>query len=209
MKDEIAGVILAGGLSRRMGGGDKSLLELAGRPILSHVITRFFPQVARLALNANGDASSFKHFGLPVVADTAEGFAGPLAGVLAALEWAAANGSATSVVSAAGDTPFLPLDLVQRRASTAGASPDRITVAHSDGRSHPVFALWPVTLRSPLSRALAEGQRKVSAFVEGQDHIHVEFVPEIEGGQVVDPFFNINTPHDIAEAERILGVGAK
>jgi molybdopterin-guanine dinucleotide biosynthesis protein A len=209
MSDEIAGVILAGGLSRRMGGGDKGLLELAGRPILSHVIARLAPQVAQLALNANGDASRFQHFGLPVIADTVDGFAGPLAGVLAALEWAVANGSATSVVSAAGDTPFLPLDLVERLASAAGASPGRIAVAHSGGRSHPVFALWPISLRSPLSRALADGQRKVSAFIEAQDHVHVEFAPETEGGQVVDPFFNINTPGDIAAAERILGVGAK
>lgn len=209
MNDEIAGVILAGGLSRRMGGGDKGLLELAGRPILSHVIARFAPQVAQLALNANGDASRFRDFDLPVLADTVEGFAGPLAGVLAALEWAAANGSVTSVVSAAGDTPFLPVDLVERLASAAGASPGRIAVAHSGGRSHPVCALWPVSLRTPLTRALAEGQRKVSAFIEGQDHIHVEFAPEMQGGRVVDPFFNINTPHDIAEAERIVGVGAK
>src|SRR5690606_37208572 len=124
MNEKVAGIILAGGLSRRMGGGDKSLLELAGRPILAHVVARLAPQVEALALNANGDASRLKDFDLPVMADTVEGFAGPLAGILAGLEWAASNKRFRAVVTVAGDTPFFPLDLVERLSASVAKHPD-------------------------------------------------------------------------------------
>jgi molybdopterin-guanine dinucleotide biosynthesis protein A len=204
MNENVAGIILAGGLSRRMGGGDKGLLELAGRPVLAHVVSRLAPQVASLALNANGDASRFKDLDLPVVADTVEGFAGPLAGILAGLEWAA-NTRSRAVVTVAGDTPFFPLDLVERLAASVAADPAAIAVACSNGRRHPVFALWPLTLRPALAGALAVGERKVSAFIDSQAFVDVDFPSKMPVYGAFDPFFNINTPQDLAEAGRILG----
>ncbi len=204
MRKEIAGIVLAGGRSTRMGGGDKGLLTLAGRPVLAHVLARFESQVETLALNANGDPSRFDAFGLPVVADTVEGFAGPLAGILAGLEWAASRTSAKRVASAAADTPFLPENLVERLATAAEGRPQAIAVACSDGRRHPVFALWPASLRAPLARALLAGERRVSAFLAAQDCVDVEFPAGLWGTRAVDPFFNINTPSDLAEAERLL-----
>jgi molybdopterin-guanine dinucleotide biosynthesis protein A len=196
----LAGLLLAGGLSRRMGGGDKSLKLLAGRPILAHIIERAAPQVAALALNANGDAARFAAFGLPVVADSVPDFAGPLAGVLAGLDWAAAHvPGATHVASFAGDAPFLPRDLVARLAGAAAQGHD-LACAASAGRAHPVFGLWPVVLRDALRRAVAEeGIRKVDAWTARYDLVAVEFatVP-------IDPFFNANRPDDLAEAERLV-----
>jgi molybdopterin-guanine dinucleotide biosynthesis protein A len=203
MNDRVAGIILAGGLSRRMGGGDKGLLALAGRPILERVVSRLSPQVDRLAINANGDASRFRAFELPVVADTVEGFAGPLAGILAGLEWAAADPLCRAVVTVAADTPLFPPDLVERLSAAAEAQPGAIAVACSGGRRHPVFSLWPATLRPALARTLAQGERRVSAFIDGQAFVDVDFSSAAQGG--LDPFFNINTPQDLAEAERILG----
>lgn len=203
MSKEIAGIILAGGQSSRMGGGDKGLLELDGRSVLAHLVARLEPQVDRLALNANGDASRFAAFGLPVVADTIEGFAGPLAGVLSGLEWAS-SARLAKAVSAAADTPFVPLDLVGRLSASVDGNPNAIAVACSAGRRHPVFALWPVALRSALARALANGERRVSAFIDAHEHVEVEFSLASPGNRPVDPFFNINTPQDLEEAERML-----
>ena len=196
----IAGVVLAGGLSRRMGGGDKGLKLLAGRPILAHIIERAAPQVAALALNANGDAARFAAFGLPVVADSVPDFAGPLAGVLAGLDWAAAHvPGATHVASFAGDAPFLPRDLVARLAA-ALAQGHALACAASAGRAHPVFGLWPLALRQMLRRAVAEeGVRKVDAWTARYDLVTVEFATA-----PIDPFFNANQPADLAEAERLM-----
>ena len=204
MRKEIAGIVLAGGRSTRMGGGDKGLSMLAGRPILAHVLSRLHPQVQRLALNANGDPSRFDAFGLPVVPDTVEGFAGPLAGVLSGLEWAAAEPSVEMVVSAAADTPFLPENLVERLAAAVEGKAGTVAVACSGGRRHPVFALWPVSLRVSLAQALLAGERRVFAFLDAHESVDVEFPPEHWGRYPVDPFFNINTPPDLAEAERLL-----
>ncbi len=204
MRNKVAGIVLAGGRSTRMGGGDKGLLVLSGRPILTHVVSRLSPQVDALALNANGDASRFGGFGLPVVADSVGEFAGPLAGILAGLEWTAAGTGLDRTASAAADTPFLPRDLVARLAEAAEGSAGKIAVACSDGRRHPVFALWPVSVRAALKDALMAGERRVSSFLEAQGCINVEFQPERWGGYVVDPFFNINTPSDLAEAERLM-----
>src|SRR5690348_11809459 len=183
-----------------MGGGDKSLKLLAGRPILAHIVERAAPQVRALALNANGDAARFAAFGLPVVADSVADFAGPLAGVLAGLDWAAARvPGATHVASFAGDAPFLPRDLVARLAA-AVAQGHMLACAASGGRAHPVFGLWPVALRDALRRAVAqEGIRKVDAWTGRYDLAAVEFaaVP-------IDPFFNANRPDDLAEAERLM-----
>ena len=196
----IAGVILAGGLARRMGGGDKALLPVAGRPLLAHVVERLAPQVDELVLNANGDPSRFAPFGLPVVPDTVEGFAGPLAGVLAGMRWAAARGHA-HVVSAAGDTPFFPADLVPRLLAARGGQPIAMAATEDPERGlseHPTFALWPVRLADDLERALTEGQmRKVIVWTSRHGCARAVF----DGAEF--PFFNVNTPEDLAEAERI------
>ena len=194
----VAGVLLAGGLSRRMGGGDKNLRLLGGRPVLAHVIERVRPQVAALALNANGDPKRFADYGLPVVADTVEGFAGPLAGVLAGLDWAGeAAPRCAWLLSAPTDAPFLPTDLVRRLLDRARGA--EVVVAASDGRSHPVAALWSVSLREPLWNALARGIRKVEDFTRDR-HVGMAEFP----ADPVDPFFNLNRPEDLAEAERLL-----
>lgn len=194
---ECLGVILAGGLARRMGGIDKPLVEIAGRPILSHVIERLAPQCAALVLNANGDPARFAAFGLPVVADSVEGFAGPLAGVLAGMDYAAKHApDAALVLSAPGDTPFLPHDLVARLARARAEGGGEIAVASSGGRAHHAVALWPISLREDLRRALMEeGERKVSAFIERYPNVNVEWPVE-----PCDPFFNVNRPEDLNEA---------
>lgn len=192
-----AGVILAGGLATRMGGGDKCLLPLGGAPMLEGIIARLQPQVSALALNANGDAARFARFGLPVVADSVEGFAGPLAGVLAGLDWAAEQGI-ESIVTAAGDTPFFPQDLVARLlVATEGMEHPLALAATPDGRQ-PTFGLWPVALRHDLRAALEGGLRKVVMWTD----THGGRVAEFDGAG--DPFFNINTPEDLAKAEASL-----
>ncbi|MGR3701852.1 MAG: molybdenum cofactor guanylyltransferase MobA [Paracoccaceae bacterium] len=198
---QVAGVILAGGQARRMGGGDKCLLPLAGgRVVLEEIIARLAGQVGCLALNANGDAARFARFGLPVVADQVAD-AGPLAGVLAGMGWARAQGC-DRLVTVAGDTPFLPADLVARLAAGGGGAP--VSVAATD-RVHPVFALWDVARADDLRAALAAGTRRVMDFAAAQGAVEVVF-PVLGGG---DPFFNINTPEDLvrAQARAIAGGG--
>lgn len=190
----IAGVILAGGLSRRMGGGDKALLPLGGRPILAHVIARLAPQVGPLALNANGDPGRFAGFGLPVVPDGLAGFAGPLAGVLSAMDWAAGLGAAT-VATAAADTPFLPCDLVARLAAGMGGAPAAVAVTE-DG-AHPTCALWRVDPREELREALDGGIRRVTDWTARLGAVAVAF----PGGEA---FFNVNTPADLARAAALM-----
>ena len=200
---EIHGLILAGGLARRMGGGDKALIDVGGQPLLAHVIARLAPQVAGLALNANGDLARFASFGLPVVADDVPGFAGPLAGVLAGLDWLARERpGATHAVSVAADTPFLPSDLVARLAAARAGADARLACAASGGRRHPVIALWPVELRFDLRRALVEEDiRKIEWFMRRHAVVAADWpiAP-------FDPFFNINAPDDLAAAERLLAV---
>jgi molybdenum cofactor guanylyltransferase len=193
------GVVLAGGRARRMGGADKALVEIGGRTMLARVVARLAPQCDGLILSAHGDPERFAAFGLPVVADAIEGFAGPLAGVLAALDWAAANRPGVGwLASLAVDCPFAPRDLVARlRAATSRAAP--LAVAASGGRRHPIIALWSLALREDLRRALVvEGCRKVDRFAE-------RFGPTVVAwpDAPVDPFFNVNTPADVAGAERL------
>ena len=201
---KIAGVILAGGLARRMGGGDKALLELGGETLLARVIARLKPQVGEVVLNANGDPGRFAEFGLPVVADTVEGFAGPLAGILAGMRWAAARGH-THVASAAGDTPFFPADLVARLAETArsGGQPIALAATNDPERGlseHPTFGLWPVDLADNLEQALTVGNmRKIIVWTSRHGCARAVFD---EGAEF--PFFNVNTPEDMVAAERIL-----
>jgi molybdopterin-guanine dinucleotide biosynthesis protein A len=179
------------------------LLELAGIPLLSHVVDRLTPQVSGLVLNANGNPERFAKFGLPVVADSIGGFAGPLAGVLAGMDYAATQGS-SHIVTAAADTPFFPHDLVSRLVEGAKASSSGMAMAATDtpprGVSrHPTFALWPVALREDLRQALRDGTRKVVLWTDRHDCVNVLFE-----GSGIDPFFNVNTPEDMTRAEQIL-----
>jgi molybdopterin-guanine dinucleotide biosynthesis protein A len=192
------GIILAGGQATRMGGGDKSLLPLVGAPILGHVIDRLRPQVAGLALNANGDPERFAAFGLPVLPDSVAGFPGPLAGVLAGLDWAAEEG-ASHVVTAAADTPFFPGDLVPCLQAAAEGQGKPIALARTAGGRHPTFGLWPADLRDNLREALGNGLRKVVAWTDLHGTAYADFP-----SPRFDPFFNVNTPEDLAEAARLM-----
>ncbi len=197
----VVGVLLAGGLARRMGGGDKCLLRLGGRTVLDHVIERARPQVRTLILNANGDPERFAAFGLPVAADVIEGFAGPLAGVLTGMEWARANRpDCRWIATFATDTPFCPLDFVARASRSIEEHDADMACASSGGRAHPVFGLWPVRLAKDLRVAMTEkGVRKVDVWTARHRLAEVDFatVP-------IDPFFNTNRPEDLEEAERQL-----
>ncbi len=188
------GVILAGGRATRMGGGDKGLLQLGDDPILTHVIDRMEPQVAGLALNANGDPDRFARFGLPVVADSIDGFAGPLSGVLAGLDWAAGRG-ADHIVTAAADTPFLPADLVPQLLLAGGDQ--GLALAASPSGRQPTFGLWPVALREDLRAALTDGLRKVVQWTQRHDAGTAAFPDDAA-------FFNVNTPDDLATARAML-----
>lgn len=194
------GVILAGGRATRMGGGDKGLLDLNGKPILNHVIDRLAPQVAGLALNANGDGERFAETDLPVLADSIAEFPGPLAGVLAGLDWAAEQG-AEAIVTAAADTPFFPDDLVAQLMQEAGGMAHPLVLAASRNPEsgklwrQPTFGLWPVSLRDDLRAALQGGLRKVVMWTDQHDGRLAEF-PVTK----IDPFFNVNTPEDLAQA---------
>jgi molybdopterin-guanine dinucleotide biosynthesis protein A len=193
----IFGVILAGGSGRRMGGADKALLRLAGRSLVSRAADRLGPQVEALAISANGDPARFAPLGLPILPDTAP--QGPLSGVLAALDWAAAQG-ATMLVTAAVDTPFFPPDLVPRLILAAETARTSVALAESGGRVHPTFGLWPVTLRDDLRAALARGEARVMDFAHSHCFATAPFSQETA-------FLNLNTPEDLARAE-VLVTGA-
>jgi molybdenum cofactor guanylyltransferase len=196
----VLGVILAGGLARRMGGGDKALRTVGGRTILERVIERLGPQCAGLILNANGDPARFAATRLPVVPDEVPDFAGPLAGILAALDWAARHRpELETVVSAAADTPFLPRDLVARLEAARAAARVPLACAASGGQVHPVNALWPVSLRDDLRHALLdEGLRKIDRWTARHGIAEAEWPAE-----PLDPFFNANRPEDLARAEEL------
>jgi molybdopterin-guanine dinucleotide biosynthesis protein A len=206
MNDErsIFGVLLAGGQSRRMGGVDKALQILGGRPLLAHAIERLQPQVAGMVINANGEATRFAAFRLPVIADSIAGFAGPLAGVHAGLAWVRVSRPGIEhVVTVAADTPFIPTDLVPR--FLAALNPNRpLLVARSEEGLHPVIGLWPISMVTTLEESLRQGARQASAFVQERGATEV-FFPKIEiGGCLIDPFFNINSPEDLAKAGALL-----
>ena len=199
MSTKLPGAIIAGGKSLRMGGADKGLLPLAGRRVLDHVIDRLRTQCRPLSINANGDPSRYSEFGLPVFPDPVPGQPGPLGGLLAALTWAKDLGS-SMVLTVAADTPFFPDDLAERLSAAAGtgiciaASPDET----GNIRAHPVFGVWPVALRDQLARSLANGERRIGKWAEDQGAHRAVFA-----SAPFDPFFNINTPEDLKEAERI------
>jgi molybdopterin-guanine dinucleotide biosynthesis protein A len=198
---KIVGLLLAGGQSRRMGGGDKALRVIGGVPLLERVIERMRPQVETLVLNANGDPARFAGFGLPVVPDSVPDYAGPLAGVLAGLDWTAEHHpDCTHIVSVATDAPFLPTDLVSRLVRGMKKSGADLACAASGGQPHPVIGLWPVQLREDLRHAVAdETVRKVDVWTARHRLATVPFPSE-----PIDPFFNANRPEDLATAEALL-----
>jgi molybdopterin-guanine dinucleotide biosynthesis protein A len=200
----IAGLILAGGRATRMGGADKALLELAGRPLIAHVIERLQGQTQGLAISANGDPVRFANFALPVLADAVPDFPGPLAGILSGLEWAAANHPSVHwLLSAPCDAPFIPLDLVERLLQAVRSQGADLAIAASAGRSHPVIGLWPLSIASDLRQALCkEGLHKVGQFAGRYRKAVAEF--PLENGH--DPFTNVNTPDDL-DATRRLSTG--
>ena len=197
----VVGVLLAGGQARRMGGGDKCLRQLGAATILEHVIARARPQVTALVLNANGDPGRFAAFGLPVVADVVEGFAGPLAGVLTGMERTRAHRpDCPWIATVATDTPFFPGDLVARMLAAVEEDDAELACASSGGRAHPVFGLWPVRLADELRAAMIEeGIRKVDVWTSRHRLVEVPFATD-----PIDPFFNTNRPEDLLEAERLL-----
>jgi molybdopterin-guanine dinucleotide biosynthesis protein A len=199
------GIILAGGLATRMGGGDKALRSIAGRSLFTRVIERLRPQVASMSINANGDPARLAALNLPIIPDDIAGHPGPLAGVLAGMEWAAGKG-ATHIVTVAADTPFFPTDLAERLSAAMtpetpialAATPDDRPGREGKLARHPTFGLWPVSLRDDLRAALEEGVRKVVLWTDRHGAASVEF-----DATPFDPFFNVNTPDDMAKAERI------
>lgn len=193
----IAGLVLAGGLSRRMGGREKALLPLNGRPMIAHVLARLGPQTSTLAINANGDPARFDAHDVDVLADVVADNPGPLAGILTGLEWAESV-NARSLVTVPADCPFLPANLVARMVEAAATKNADITIARSGDRHHPVIAMWSPALADPLRHSLVhEGIRKIDRFTEQHRTVFVDW-PITDDG---DPFDNINTPDDLARAE--------
>jgi molybdopterin-guanine dinucleotide biosynthesis protein A len=203
MTNETFGLVLAGGLARRMGGGDKALIRIGSETILQRTLARLAPQVAGIVLNANGDPARFAPFGLPVVADSVPDFAGPLAGILAGLDWVAAHRPTIEcVVSVPGDCPFLPRDLVARLHAARAAEDKPLACAHSGDWRHPVVGLWPVALREDLRHAItAEDLRKIEVWTARHGVALADWPIE-----PVDPFFNVNTPEDVENATRLAAV---
>jgi molybdenum cofactor guanylyltransferase len=194
------GLVLAGGLARRMGGGDKALIRIGGATILHRVLGLLRPACAEIVLNANGDPARFARYGLPVIPDSVPDFAGPLAGILAGLEWAAVNRPDVAwVASVPGDCPFMPDDLIMRLHEARQNADVPLACARSGDWRHPVVGLWPVGLREDLRHALVEeGLRKIEAWT-ARHGVAIAHWP----AKPVDPFFNVNTPEDTAEAERL------
>jgi molybdopterin-guanine dinucleotide biosynthesis protein A len=211
------GLLLAGGQSRRMKGAflegqqDKALLKIGGKPMLAHVIERLAPQVGDMLISANGNPARFASFGLPVASDTIGDFAGPLAGLLSGMRWSQRKSPGTThIVSVSTDAPFLPADLVVQFQSAVQDQEKAVAIARSGTQLHSVIGLWPVALADELEAALLSGMRKVSAWTDRCETIAVDFAPVELNGHEVDPFFNANTPEELATARQLLaGAGRK
>ncbi|HWM48246.1 MAG TPA: molybdenum cofactor guanylyltransferase MobA [Xanthobacteraceae bacterium] len=200
------GLVLAGGQARRMGGGDKALIRIGGQTILERVLARLRPGCARIILNANGDPTRFASFGLPVIPDSVPDFAGPLAGVLAGLDWAAANAPGIAwMASVPGDCPFLPADVVARLHEARTAQGKPLACAQSGDWRHPVVGLWPVSLREDLRRAVVEEDLHKIEVWTARHGVAIAEWPDTP----VDPFFNVNTPEDVAAAEKLAQADAQ
>jgi molybdopterin-guanine dinucleotide biosynthesis protein A len=200
LQGPVVGVLLAGGQARRMGGGDKCLREISGRRLIDILIERVQPQVSNLIINANGDPKRFEGLGLEIVADTIDGYAGPLAGVLTGLEWAKSYvKDASWVASFATDAPFVPRNMVLRLSQAIKDNSADMACAMTNNRTHPVFALWPIRLIEELRHAMVkEEMRKIDRWTSRYKIAHVDFYSKL-----VDPFFNVNRPEDLAHAESI------
>jgi molybdopterin-guanine dinucleotide biosynthesis protein A len=204
ISEPVVGVILSGGRSSRMGGGDKCLLQLAGQHMLTRIVDRLMPQVSEVIINANEDPLRFADFGLPVIADSIVGLAGPLAGVHAGLEWVKANTPRVRYIATVpSDTPFFPPDLVRSFLSEASSYPALLVAASREG-VHPVVGLWPVAMVPQIEDALRVGMLKVGAFIKEHSATEVFFAPVRIGARLVDPFYNINRPEDLTYAEALL-----
>lgn len=202
-RNHILGVIIAGGQSRRFGGGDKGLAELSGEPVLAHVIRRFRPQVGRLILNANGDADRFARFNLTTIPDHENAGLGPLSGILAALDWQNQHANDCSAIATVStDVPFIPDDLVERLDAARG---DGIAIAMSGERRHPTIAIWPRSARAEVAEALAQHHLSVNKLTERLNAVAVSFAMRDIAGQAIDPFFNVNTQDDLANASALIG----
>jgi molybdopterin-guanine dinucleotide biosynthesis protein A len=210
--DQLVGVILAGGLSRRMGGVEKSFIELNNKPLIAHSIDRLSKQLNHIAINANGEPTRFETFNLPVIKDPIEGYLGPLAGILAGMKWAKeTHKNAQYVASIASDTPFFPIDFITQSCNALNQIQDKgkakIILATSNDRHHPVFGLWPIELFDELNVFLTTSEtQKVLAFVDQYQLIKVPFENQNFGDkntEKYDPFFNINTPDDLSIAQEI------
>ncbi|WP_339085755.1 molybdenum cofactor guanylyltransferase MobA [Hyphomicrobium sp. ghe19] len=200
--DQILGVILAGGRSRRFGGGDKGLADLGGQPILAHVIARFRPQVGRLILNVNGDPMRFGAYGLETISDEENPELGPLSGLLAAMDWAARHAPRyIAIATVSADVPFLPEDLVARLNASRG---DGVAIARSGDRRHPTIAVWPTSFRRTIAEALDKRALSVDRLAADLNAVAVAFPMRNIQCANVDPFFNINTPDDLSTARALL-----
>jgi molybdopterin-guanine dinucleotide biosynthesis protein A len=201
---EVTGVLLAGGRSSRMGGSEKALLDIGGKPMLQHVLARLRPQVGRIVINANGDPARFSGHCLPVVPDSIEGYAGPLAGLHAGIAWARAETpDAKFIASVPADSPFLPLDLVARLKAALNAADAPCAIAASDGERHPVAGLWRIELLEAIASSLQQNIRALHRFADAQGCAVADFSPADIAGTSVDPFFNVNAPADLEQARAL------
>ena len=204
IEGEVTGVLLAGGRSSRMGGREKALLDIGGKPMLLHVLTRLRPQVGRIVINANGDPARFSGYCLPVVADSIEGYAGPLAGLHAGFAWARRETpEARFVASVPVDCPFLPLDLVGRLKAALLDNNSSCAIAASKGERHPVAGLWRVELADALAETLKQNVLALHRFADAQGCAIADFAPVHIGGVSIDPFFNVNAPADLERARSL------
>jgi molybdopterin-guanine dinucleotide biosynthesis protein A len=201
----VTGVLIAGGRSARMGGREKAMLEIGGKPLLQHVLARLRPQVGRIIINANGEPSRFHGYCLPVVADTLGDHEGPLAGLFAALQWSQRETpEARFVATVSADTPFIPPDLIERLEAGLREKGARSAIASSQGERHPVIGLWDLALAADVERALHQGMRAMHRFAGAEASAVVDF-PLLKAGEaLVDPFFNVNTPADLETARALL-----
>jgi len=201
---DVTGILLAGGRSSRMNGHEKALLDIGGKPMLLHVLARLAPQVGHVAINANGDPARFSGHGLPVIRDSIDGYAGPLAGLHAGLAWARnETPEACFVASVPVDSPFVPTDLVPRLKAALLAHNAACAIASSQGERYPVAGLWRLELADAIEMALNENVRALHRFADLNQAVTVDFPLMSVGEEAIDPFFNVNAPTDLDRARAL------